>query len=110
MLVCSCYNISGISWKSIPSLLLDIIIIIKLGQKHKVRTDILDLLANDMFQILRHRISMVGSFCWPITFPACNRGWAVDLLICWSISIIVELTTQLWGENVAHPKVITPLL
>lgn len=59
-----------------------IIIIIKLEQKHKVITDILDLLANEMFQILCHTISVVGFFSLAATFPAFGRGWAVDLLIC----------------------------
>lgn len=69
---------------SIPLLLLDLLLLlfIKLGQKRKVRTDILDLLANEMFQILCHTISLVGFFSLAITFPACSRAWAVDLLIC----------------------------
>lgn len=69
---------------SIPLLLLDLLLLlfIKLGQKHKVRIDILSLLANEMFQILCHTISLVGFFSLAITFPACSRGLAVDLLIC----------------------------
>lgn len=58
------------------------IIIVELRQKHKVRTNILDLLENEMFQILCHTINAVGFLLLAIIFPVCSRGWAVDLLIC----------------------------